>query len=244
LSETLLACSGVTKRFGGLAALDEVDCDIYQDEILGLIGPNGAGKTTLFNCIAGYHAPTSGTITFKGENITDLKPYETCKRGIGRTFQIPRPFRKLTVLGNVVCPRMFGKANVKTPEIAKIDAMEYLELTGLSDKADVLADEITYPDMKRLGLAQALAADPELLMLDEPIAGLNPTEVEETMALIRRVHDETGITVLLIEHIMRAIMGLADRIIVLNYGKKIATGSPEEIIKNEEVVKAYLGERY
>jgi len=229
----LLECEKLTKRFGGLIALKEVDLQLNKGEILGLIGPNGSGKTTLINCVAGFYSPTAGKVTLDGKDITGLRDYEVNKKGIARTFQIPRPFPRLTVLQNVIVGSR-GDEDV---------AIRSLKEVGLHGIKDTLAKNLTTHQMRMLELARALATNPKVLLVDEVMAGLNPVEMEETMSLLGKIR-EGGLTLLWVEHVMRAIMKKADRLIVLHEGEKIAQGNPSEIAGSPKVVEAYLGERY
>ena len=228
----------LTKFFGGLAAVSEVDFDVDQGEIVGLIGPNGAGKTTLFNLISGAIIPDSGALEFKGRKLTGLKAHLVCRAGIARTFQSVRIFPNMTVLGNVSLGGVFG--NGMSSAAAAAAAEELLAFVGLAGAASTRAGELTLAHQKRLEVARALATKPEVMLLDEVIAGLNLTEAGEVMDLIIRIRDK-GITILMIEHVMKAIMSICNRIIVLHHGEKIAEGSPAEITSNETVIKIYLG---
>ena len=236
----LLEIDRLTKDFGGLRAVDKLDLTIEDGMIFGLIGPNGAGKSTAFNCIAGLYSATSGRVLYKDDDITHLKPYDVCRRGIVRTFQLVKPFPTKSVLKNVT---VGGFLRSKNRNEAEEKALKVLEFVGLIDKKDVLGKSLTIADRKRLELARALATEPTLLLLDEVMAGLRPAEVEQVITIIRKIN-ERGITIFLIEHIMQAIMSLSDLIVVIHYGKKIAEGKPEEIASNEQVIKAYLGEEY
>jgi branched-chain amino acid transport system ATP-binding protein len=236
----LLEVKRLTKNFGGLAAVQQVDLTIESDTIIGLIGPNGAGKTTLFNCIAGIYPPSSGEVLFEDERITRLRPYEICRKGIARTFQLVKPFSSKTVLDNVM---VGGFLWTKDRNEAEARALEALTFVDLMHKRDTLGRGLTIPERKRLELARALATRPKLLLLDEVMAGLRPREVSEMIEIIRKIRS-MGITVFLIEHIMQAIMTLSERIVVVHYGKKIAEGPPQQIASDERVIKAYLGEEY
>lgn len=237
---SLLAVESVSKSFGGLAAVQGVSFALAEGELLALIGPNGAGKTTLFHIISGFLKPDTGAVRYAGESLTGLRPHDICQRGMVRTFQITRPFHRLTVLDNVLVGALERVAHRRE---ALTIAEEVLALTGLAEKAGQMGHSLTMPDRKRLELARALATGPRVLLLDEVMAGLNPTETGRLIDLIRTVH-RRGITILLIEHVMRAVMALSQRILVLNYGELIAEGSPEEIVRNPKVVEAYLGEGY
>ncbi len=237
----LLKTDGLTKHFGGLVAVKNVNFEIKKGEILGLIGPNGAGKSTIFNLISAVYAADEGGIYFKNENIIGVKkPHQVALRGIGRTFQIVKPFSNITVLENVMTGAF---ARVATAEEARQDALQVLEFLSLTDKKDSLARSLTISDRKRLELARALATRPELLLLDEVMAGLTPTEIEEIVGILRVIRQK-GVTLLVIEHVMSAIMTLSDRIMILHHGEKIAEGPPREIASNKVVIKAYLGEEY
>jgi branched-chain amino acid transport system ATP-binding protein len=237
---SLLETRNVTKRFGGLTAVNEVNINVEQGQIVGIIGPNGAGKTTLFNCIAGAFPPTSGEILLEGESIAGKKPYQACGLGISRTFQVVKPFAQKTVLYNVMVGA-FAKTNV--PGHAREKSLEVLDFLQLSPKKDIVAKNLTLPDRKRLELARALATEPKILLLDEVMAGLRPSEIGDMIKLIGKVRD-SGVTILVVEHLMQAIMSLSDNIFVLNFGGLIAQGTPAEIASNEEVIKAYLGDAY
>ncbi len=236
----ILSGKGVTKRFGGLTAVDGVDFELYENEILGLIGPNGAGKTTLFHLISGGHKPDGGTINFRGRNINGLRADVICKLGIGRTFQITKPFLEMSALENVMVGSYFGARPRVRLKQCRAKAEEVLHRLGLADKMRTPASQLTLVERKRLEFARALATEPQVLLLDEVIAGLNPTETMELIEFIRKIRGR-GLSILMIEHVMRAVMGLSDRVIVLQYGQKLAEGKPEEVVANPEVMQAYLG---
>jgi branched-chain amino acid transport system ATP-binding protein len=230
----------LTKKFGGLIAVNNVSFDVKDKEIVGLIGPNGAGKTTLFNVVTGFYKPEDGKVIFKGEDITNFKPHEVCERGIARTFQIVRPFQNMTVLENV----MVG-AFIRTDEVerAKEIAYESLEMVGLTHMAETLTANLNIPSRKLVELARCLATKPKMLMLDEVVSGLTPSEVDVILSLIQRIV-KLGISIVMVEHVMRAVMSISNRVIVLNFGQKIAEGPPKLITQNAEVIKAYLGAKY
>jgi branched-chain amino acid transport system ATP-binding protein len=235
---SLLEIREVSKRFGGLAALTDVSYSVNKGEILGLIGPNGAGKTTLFNAVNGFYPPTKGEVLFKGEKISHLKPHQICKLGIGRAFQVVRPLRRMTVLDNVIASAFLrAKDKYEAEEIA----IETLRFTGLYEDRNVLSKGLPMGNRKKLEITRALATRPEMLLLDESFAGLNPSEQNELIDIIRQIRAK-GITIMVIEHHMKVIMSLSDRIVVLNYGQKIAEGTPKEIGSNPLVIEAYLGE--
>ncbi|MCS7115670.1 MAG: ABC transporter ATP-binding protein [Candidatus Bathyarchaeota archaeon] len=233
----------VTKRFGGLVALKNVDFHVDEGEIAGLIGPNGAGKTTLFNIISGTFPPTSGLIKFGGEKITGFGAHKICKLGIARTFQIPKPFPNMTVYENVLAAATFGCTKDKKFSDTNQELNKILEKFGLSEKSATPASSLTVFQQRMLELARALSTKPKLLLLDEVMAGLNPTETAQMLKVIRELRNE-GITIFMIEHNMRAIMEIAERVMVLHQGMKIAEGKPEEIGRSPEVIEAYLGEAY
>jgi branched-chain amino acid transport system ATP-binding protein len=239
-SSRLLEANRLVKSFGGLVAINDLDFHLEHGEILGLIGPNGSGKTTLFNLIAGVLKPDGGEIWFEGKKITKASCADICQSGIGRTFQIPRPFPRLTVLENVKLGRAYGSSPTRTLAQAESDAQELLHFVGLGSRRSVLAGSLGLMDRKRLELAKALATRPRLLLLDEIMAGLNPTEVQAAMDLVRRVR-KTGISLIVVEHVMRAVLGLSERVIVLNAGRKIAEGPPHNVVSDRQVIEAYLG---
>jgi branched-chain amino acid transport system ATP-binding protein len=231
----------VTKYFGGLAAVSNVDFHIDQGEIFGLIGPNGAGKTTLFNLVSAALVLKSGTIKFKGERISGLKPYQICRKGVARTFQSVKIFGNLPVRENILLGTLFGRPTAAKTTNAAQETTELLDFVGLSQMGAIAARELTLVNQKRLEVATALATKPELLLLDEMMAGLTPTEIAEAMELVTRIRDR-GITIFMIEHVMKAIMGVCDRIMVLHHGEKIAEGAPQEIAASKKVIEVYLGE--
>jgi branched-chain amino acid transport system ATP-binding protein len=231
----------VTKYFGGLAALSNVDFKVNRGEIVGLIGPNGAGKTTLFNLISGALPLKSGVIKFKGEKITGLKPHQICRMGVARTFQSVKIFGNMPVFQNVMLGALFGRSGAVPSAGATREAAELVEFVGLSAVRALPARDLTLVNQKRLEVARALATKPELLLLDELMAGLNPTEVAEAMELVTTIRDK-GVTIFMIEHVMKAIMNVCGRIMVLHHGEKIADGTPKEVSSSKTVIEVYLGE--
>lgn len=236
----ILSLQGVSKRFGGLQALSNLTFDLPQGQILGLIGPNGAGKTTLFNVINGVFPPEEGRIIFRDKDVTRAKPSEHAHLGMARTHQIVQPLNELTVRENVMVGACFGHENQDLSNAAKI-ADEVLEFVGLRHRADQLAGSLNVAQKKRLEMARALAARPYLLLLDEVLAGLNPSEIDNMIQTVLKIREQ-GITIIMIEHVMKAVMNVSDRIIVLDYGQQIAEGAPEVIAKDEKVIEAYLGD--
>jgi branched-chain amino acid transport system ATP-binding protein len=235
---SLLSIKKVSMFFGGLAAISDVSFEIRKGEILGLIGPNGAGKTTMFNVVNGFYKPTKGEVFFNDRKISGLRPHQICKLGIARTFQVVKPLQRMSVLDNVIASAFLRKkSRVQAEEVA----METIGFTGLIDDRNVISKSLPLGKRKKLEIARALATQPELLLLDESFAGLNPHELDESIGIIRRIK-ERGITIMIIEHHMKVIMSISDRIVVLNYGEKIAEGTPHEIAHNPLVVEAYLGE--
>jgi branched-chain amino acid transport system ATP-binding protein len=233
----------VSKSFGGISAVKDLSLSMNEGEILGLIGPNGAGKTTAFNLIAGTYKPNSGSITFDGIKISGQPPHRVSKLGISRTFQSVKPFSRMSVLENVAVGALFGRNNVLSVGKAREEAMEILGYVSLDAKAHISAGSLTLAEQRRLELARAMATKPKLLMLDEVMAGLNLGEISGTLELLRKLRIEKGISLLVIEHIMKAIVELCDRIIVMDYGVKIAEGVAKEVMKNAAVIKAYMGEK-
>ena len=239
-----LELKNVTKRFGGVAAVDGVTFAIGKGEILGVIGPNGAGKTTLLNCISGVYRLDGGDVRWQGESIAGLAPFRVARLGIGRTFQIVKPFTSMTVRENVVAGALFGSDEDRPRLGAAFGRADgVLELVGLRSKADLPVSAMTIPDRKRLEVARAVATRPKLLLLDEVMAGLNSVEIDDALEMVRAVH-ESGVTVVLIEHVMRVIVGVCARVVVLDVGRVLADGPPDVVLRDERVIQAYLGERY
>jgi branched-chain amino acid transport system ATP-binding protein len=242
--EVALRINGVGMRFGGLWALSDVSFDVERGSVVGLIGPNGSGKTTLMNVISGVYKPTTGEVTYAGKRIADVPAHDVCHLGIARTFQIVKPFASLSVRENVAVGAMYGRNGGKRSTRASFDrAQELLEIVGLARVAERPASELTIPDRKRLEVAKALALDPDVLLLDEVMAGLNATEVEEALELLRDVN-KRGVTLIVVEHLMKAIVSISTTIVVLAEGKKIAQGAPSTVLASPQVIEAYLGSRW
>lgn len=237
----LIEVEHISKRFSGVKAVNDVSFTMAEGEILGLIGPNGAGKTTLFNLISGVIAPDEGRVRLSGDDITGMAPYNVVTRGLARTHQIVKPLNDMTVLDNVTVGACFGPEKMSLQK-ARHHARHILEMVNLAHRRDILATHLTIAGKKRLEVARALAGNPKLLLLDEVLAGLNPTEIGAMMEVIRSIRDNHGVAILIIEHLMQAVMNLSDRVMVLNFGELLATGTPEEVANHPEVVEAYLGD--
>jgi len=240
----MLTIDGVTKNFGGIRALDDVSLHVERGEILGLIGPNGAGKTTLFNVVSGFYKPDKGRVIFEGREITGWRPHKICELGIARTFQIVKPIETLSVIDNVVVAKLFNTRETSYKKRDVIDeSYELLRFVNLDGKAHLMPKELTMVEQRRLELARALATEPKLLLLDEVLSGLTPLETEDMLSKIKEVNKK-GVTIIMVEHVIRAVMEIADRIAVLHYGRKIAEGTPEKVANDPKVKEAYLGEEY
>jgi len=232
-----LVIKGLSKRFGGLRAVQDVSFSVQENETVALIGPNGAGKTTSFHLITGFHRPDSGSVTAFGKEVVGMKPHDVCALGMARTFQVAKPFGAMTVLDNVMTGAFLRDRHVVA---ARNKALEAIEFTGLAAKEKTAARDLTTIDQRRLEMARALATEPRILLLDEVMAGLNPSEIDQAVALVKKLSSR-GLTIVIVEHVMRAIMAVARHIVVLDHGQKIAEGTPKEIVENPEVIRAYLG---
>lgn len=237
----ILETKDLTRSFGDLVAVDTFNLTLNEHEFLGLIGPNGAGKTTFFNTVTGFLKADHGKVYFNDEDITNLPPHKIVRKGIARTWQIPRPLTNLTVLENVMTAAFLRKSSRGT---ARASAIEIIEELGLDERAHTEAGTLNPVERKKLALSRALATDPEILLIDEVVAGLNPTEVDRILELLQKIHKEFNLSTIMVEHVMRAVMNIAERIVVIHFGEKLAEGTPEEISNNEKVIKAYLGERW
>jgi branched-chain amino acid transport system ATP-binding protein len=235
-----LVIRGLSKRFGGLRAVQDLGFTVQENETVALIGPNGAGKTTSFHLITGFHRPDSGSVSAFGRDITGLKPHDICAHGLARTFQVAKPFGAMTVLANVMTGAFLRDRHI---DAAREKAREAIDFVGLSARADTAARDLTTIDQRRLEMARALATQPRILLLDEVMAGLNPAEIDQAVALVEKL-SQRGLTIVIVEHVMRAIMAVARHIVVLDHGQKIAEGNPKEIVENPEVIRAYLGSGY
>jgi len=234
---------GITKRFGGVTALRNVSFEVGAGELVGLIGPNGSGKSTLFGVISGFHPPDDGTVFFDGRHITGARPHTVAQLGIARTFQIVRPFTGMTTVENVRVGALYGRGERRIA-VADRHARDLVEFVGLEQRADTLARNLTLAEKKRLEIARALSIQPRVLLLDEVFAGLNPTEVRGAIDLIARIRSQFGVTIIMVEHVLKALMETCERIIVLSYGEKIAEGAPSAIAADPHVISVYLGKTY
>ena len=233
-------CREISKTFGGIEALTHIDLKVEPNSITGVIGPNGAGKTTLFNIISGALLPTAGEVVFKGKKISGMGPARVCRLGVARTYQLVRPFNSLSAIENVLIGLGFGRAKPMVKKDRAAEALRILKMVGLENKMNQVAEGLTLVEKKHLEIARALATAPELLLLDEVVSGLNPTEVTQTIETIQQIR-KSGVTIIMIEHILKVVMALCERVVVLNYGVQIAAGSPQEVVSDEAVIEAYIG---